>query len=138
MNCKIYQHIKPPSYDQLSSSVNVNFYSAEAPNPCEPSPCGQNSICRIIKGSPTCSCQVGFFGTPPRCRPECAVSSECSFDRACINQKCQDPCPGACKPQTRCQIVNHNPVCIKGNEKIPFVIISIYYCCIILHRSRWR
>lgn len=39
------------------------------------------------------------------------VSSECTQDKACINQKCSDPCPGTCGLQARCQVVNHNPIC---------------------------
>lgn len=80
-------------------------------NPCEPSPCGPNSICRISSGHPVCSCQIGYIGTPPGCRPECVVSSECPHNKACINHKCLDPCKGSCGLNARCQVVNHNPIC---------------------------
>lgn len=53
----------------------------------------------------------GYIGTPPSCRPECVVSSECSQNKACVNQKCIDPCIGTCGLNTRCQVVNHNPIC---------------------------
>lgn len=85
-------------------------FSAEV-RPCEPSPCGPNSVCRVKDGQAICSCQIGYFGTPPTCRPECLVSSECSPDKACISQKCQDPCPGTCGIAARCQVRNHNPIC---------------------------
>uniref|UniRef100_A0A182XBR0 EGF-like domain-containing protein n=1 Tax=Anopheles quadriannulatus TaxID=34691 RepID=A0A182XBR0_ANOQN len=78
---------------------------------CQPSPCGPNSQCREINGHPVCSCLAGYIGTPPMCRPECVVSSECSQDRACVNKKCVDPCPGTCGAEARCQVVNHNPIC---------------------------
>lgn len=58
-----------------------------------------------------CSCLNGYIGTPPSCRPECVVSSECSQNKACVNQKCVDPCIGTCGLNTRCQVVNHNPIC---------------------------
>lgn len=45
------------------------------------------------------------------CRPECVVSSECSLNKACINEKCADPCPGTCGQNARCNVVNHNPIC---------------------------
>lgn len=80
-------------------------------NPCEPSPCGPYSVCRVRNKQAICSCQTGYFGTPPSCRPECLVSSECSLDKACVNQKCQDPCPGVCGLGARCQVNNHNPIC---------------------------
>lgn len=78
---------------------------------CSPSPCGPNSICREVNGHPVCSCEQGYIGTPPSCRPECVVSSECSQDRACVNQKCIDPCAGTCGTNARCQVVNHSPIC---------------------------
>lgn len=39
------------------------------------------------------------------------ISAECPQDRACINTKCQDPCPGTCGLNARCQAINHNPIC---------------------------
>lgn len=58
-----------------------------------------------------CSCTPGYIGSAPNCRPECVVSSECAQDRACVNQKCIDPCPSTCGQNARCQVVNHNPIC---------------------------
>ena len=80
-------------------------------NPCEPSPCGPNSNCRVHNGHAVCLCQLGFVGVPPTCRPECTVSSECSQNKACIENKCADPCPGSCGLNTKCLTVNHNPIC---------------------------
>lgn len=88
------------------------FFVAEPPkNPCEPSPCGPNSQCHMLNGNAACSCLTGYVGSPPNCRPECVVSAECPQNRACINQKCKDPCPGTCGLHARCQVVNHNPIC---------------------------
>lgn len=80
-------------------------------NPCEPSPCGPDSVCRVINTHAVCSCQPFCLGSPPNCRPECVVSSQCSLNRACINQRCQDPCSGTCGLNAFCKIVNHNPIC---------------------------
>lgn len=80
-------------------------------HPCNPSPCGPNSQCREINGQAVCSCVPGFIGSPPACRPECVVSSECPLNNACVNQKCVDPCPGTCGISAVCQVVNHNPIC---------------------------
>ena len=116
---------------------------AEPPqNPCDPSPCGPNSQCRLVNQHAVCSCSLGFIGNPPSCRPECVVSSECPQNRACINQKCLDPCPGTCGLNARCQVVNHNPICscaagftgdplarcLKQESKL-----SISYCHSCLH-----
>jgi hypothetical protein len=79
--------------------------------PCQPSPCGPYSQCREINGHAVCSCQANYIGSPPMCKPECMISADCALDKACINTKCQDPCPGTCGLNARCQVVNHNPIC---------------------------
>lgn len=69
-----------------------------------------------------CTCQTNLIGTPPNCRPECVVSSECRLDMACLRQKCIDPCPGTCGQNAECRVVNHSPVCscINGYIGDPF------------------
>lgn len=84
---------------------------ARPANPCLPSPCGPLSQCRRSGSTAVCSCQPGYVSAPPTCRPECVVSSQCALNRACVNQKCVDPCPGVCGLNARCQVVNHAPVC---------------------------
>lgn len=79
--------------------------------PCTPSPCGPNSQCRENNGQAVCSCVSGFIGSPPTCRPECVVSTDCSLNQACINQKCQNSCEGGCGIGADCVVINHNPVC---------------------------
>ena len=53
-----------------------------------------------------------MIGSPPNCRPECVVNSDCPSDKACINRKCQDPCPGLCGVNAYCNVRNHVPICI--------------------------
>lgn len=85
---------------------------AAAPaDPCNPTPCGPNSQCRETNGQAVCSCLPAYVGSPPGCRPECVVSSECASNRACIGQKCKDPCPGTCGHNARCEVINHSPIC---------------------------
>lgn len=76
-----------------------------------PSPCGPNSQCRESNDSPVCSCLSGMKGFAPNCRPECTGNSECPNYFSCINQRCQDPCPGSCGENAECKILNHNVVC---------------------------
>ena len=77
--------------------------------PCNPSPCGSYADCRPVNGQPICSCLPGYYGTP--CRPECVASSDCPSNKACVNQKCVDPCPGTCGSGANCVIKDHNPIC---------------------------
>lgn len=81
-------------------------------NPCQPSPCGPNSQCHESdNGQAICACLPNYIGSPPGCRPECVVSSECSSDKACANQKCINPCPGTCGTNADCRVHNHSPIC---------------------------
>lgn len=99
--------------------VNNNPFLAPPPvvveepirDPCVPSPCGPNSQCRNINGSPSCSCLPNYMGSPPNCRPECTINSECPSNLACIREKCRDPCPGYCGAGAQCSVINHTPIC---------------------------
>lgn len=92
-------------------------------NPCSPSPCGPNSECRVINNQAVCSCVRGYLGSPPTCRPECVVSTDCPQNEACSNQRCTNPCPGSCGIGALCHVVNHNPICICPSSQTgdPFV-----------------
>ena len=95
----------------------------EEVDPCEPNPCGPNSnFPRVVGDRCECSCQPQMIGSPPNCRPECTVNSDCPSDRACINRKCQDPCPGLCGVNAYCRVRNHIPICVcnKGYTGDPF------------------
>lgn len=84
----------------------------EPQDPCRPSPCGANAECRAIGETPSCTCLAGYVGSPPYCKPECVANSECPSNRACINQKCRDPCPGLCGANAICRVVSHTPMCV--------------------------
>lgn len=84
----------------------------EVINPCSPSPCGVNAVCREQNGAGSCTCQADYVGNPYEgCRPECTLNTDCAPNKACIRSKCQDPCPGTCGSNADCQVVNHLPVC---------------------------
>lgn len=98
-------------------------------NPCNPSPCGINAICKEQNGAGSCSCLPEYFGNPyENCRPECAVNAECQSNKACMNNKCKDPCPGTCGQNAECQVISHSPTCTcyNGYTGDPF-----RYCHII-------
>lgn len=99
----------------LHLRCNAIYYVVEPSvpdNTCQPSPCGPYSNCRVIDNHAVCSCQPNYIGSPPSCRPECVVSTDCGANAACINQRCKDPCPGTCGVNAECRVINHNPVCI--------------------------
>lgn len=119
-NCQVINHAPTCTCIDGYTGDPFRFCSLQPPqhirdeilkNPCQPSPCGPNSQCREINTQAVCSCLVNYIGSPPNCRPECLVSSECSLTKACINQKCGDPCSGTCGLNTNCQVINHSPIC---------------------------
>lgn len=92
------------------------LYEPSVPtNPCVPSPCGPNSLCRDHSGTPACSCLSNYIGRPPNCRPECTINAECPGNLACVNEKCRDPCPGSCGIYATCNTVKHVPQCVCQN-----------------------
>lgn len=108
--------------------MKIIIVSAESPpvpiNPCQPSPCGPNSVCQVSGDNPSCSCLPEFIGLPPNCRPECVSSSECASSLACIGQKCRDPCPGSCGTNAECHVISHTPncLCLPTYSGDPFVM----------------
>lgn len=100
----------------------------EPSTPCIPSPCGSNAVCREQNGAGSCSCLPNYIGNPYEgCRPECTLNSDCATDRACIRNKCEDPCPGTCGPNAICQVINHLPTCVcaEGYTGNPFTVCTI-------------
>ena len=81
------------------------------PNPCIPPPCGPNSVCQVVSNQAQCGCQANMIGVAPNCRPECVLGSDCPSSQTCINNRCVDPCIGACAPNAECRVINHSPVC---------------------------
>lgn len=157
-SCHLPQPSKTSFLSHFYSYVNLVLYRLflisylptvvhDNVNPCKPSPCGPYSVCRVINEHAVCSCQSNYIGSPPACRPECMVSSECPQDKACMKNKCQDPCVATCGLNARCNAINHNPICtcpsgfigdpfvqcIRDISKLPFYTsFYIYISCIIL------
>lgn len=94
---------------------------------CSPNPCGPNSECIDNSGKAVCKCMPSFFGSPPYCRPECTVNSECPPHLACTNTKCSDPCTGTCGSNALCSVNNHIPICMceDGYEGDPFTFCHL-------------
>lgn len=77
-------------------------------DPCNPSPCGPNAQCK----SGQCTCLPEYQGDPYRgCRPECVLNNDCPRNRACVRNKCIDPCPGTCGQNAECTVINHVATC---------------------------
>lgn len=93
-------------------SAQNDFVPENTPqNPCVPSLCGPNARCEVINGHASCACLSNYFGSPPNCRPECTINSDCISSKACIRNRCEDPCPGSCGFNAQCHVYNHVPIC---------------------------
>lgn len=113
----------------------------EPAHPCNPSPCGANAVCKELNGTGSCTCLPEYFGDPYLgCRPECIVNTDCPRNKACINNKCVNPCPGTCGLNAECLVNKHTPTCsclprFTGNPLQachPIPESKILYCIFIL------
>lgn len=110
MICKTYDtrfHWHLPIFFFIFFFTDIELHTT----PCTPSPCGPNSICKTHNEQAICTCMQEYRGTPPNCRPECVISAECPSDKACVSQKCINPCVGQCGQNSKCLVINHSPIC---------------------------
>lgn len=115
--CRVVSHsavcVCPQGYSGDPFTQCSIRQSEEILTPCSPSPCGPNAYCREQNTLGSCTCNDAYFGNPYEgCRPECTLDSDCPGNRACIGNKCQDPCPGRCGENAECSTVGHLPICI--------------------------
>lgn len=92
-------------------------------DPCYPSPCGPNAICN----NGQCSCINEYYGDPySGCRPECVINNDCPRDKACVRNKCMNPCKDTCGENAICDVYNHIPMCRcpEGTEGNAFIRCS--------------
>lgn len=96
----------------------------EKSDPCVPNPCGPNASPSSSGSRCICTCNPEYFGDPfTGCKPECVYNDDCPSNRACVRNKCVDPCIGVCGQNAECRVTNHNPICscIQNYIGDPFV-----------------
>lgn len=113
------------------------FAEADIPSdPCNPSPCGTNAEC----SNGVCNCRLDYVGNPYElCQPECVINDHCPSNRACIRNKCADPCAGTCGQNAVCDVFNHVPMCscppgMSGNAFVFCSILRGRYLAILWSR----
>lgn len=137
--CRVFSHT--PMCVCLPGYSGDPFVQCETPrqpqieyvDPCNPSPCGTNAECKTRNKAATCLCLRDYFGDPYQgCRPECVVNSDCPSNKACVQNKCKDPCPGTCGQNAECYVRNHLATCncLTGYSGDPY-----RYCNIISPRE---
>lgn len=119
---RIYDVVKVAFFSKRNFGVYhewlfISVIPTPLPEPCTPSPCGANAICKESHNAASCTCYPGYFGDPyVGCRPECVQNSDCAWDLACVNNKCVNPCSGACGINAECKVVHHTPSCFCLSE----------------------
>lgn len=114
----------PECVQNEDCSLSKACFNQKCGDPCLEA-CGIDAICNVVNHKAVCSCPRGFVGSPfqqcsklaePLPRPECTSDDECSIDKACINQKCINPCTnGICGQNAECRVQTHRPVCVCRN-----------------------
>lgn len=61
---------RPECVTSMECPLEMACVQQKCINPCEKSPCGQNTVCRVRNHSPICTCSPGTSGDPfTRCNP---------------------------------------------------------------------
>lgn len=98
---------------------DLQCYNGQCINPCIlGNPCPRNAECYGHNHRSTCRCLTGFEGNAlSRCeRVECHVDNDCPNNRACLQQRCVDPCSSIANPPCAqnavCYVQNHVAGCL--------------------------
>lgn len=103
-----------PSGYRADPVPEVNCKKIES---CNPNPCHSSAICEPRSSSYVCKCPIGYFGDPTSegCKKqgECLKGDDdCPADANCVNNRCVNPCDGACGINSLCKIVGRKAICI--------------------------
>lgn len=86
---------------------------------CQFGLCGRNAICtpgfdRMQRDRAVCTCPPGYTGNAfEECiRGECLADKECSDDKICLNNKCENVCSEKCGNGALCKGKDHKAMCI--------------------------
>ncbi|KAG8306562.1 hypothetical protein J6590_044542 [Homalodisca vitripennis] len=82
-------------------------------DPCKDA-CGLNTICKVTKHRPICSCSPEHVWDPLiGCQEikECAIDEDCPSNHTCNNGECAETCNAVCGLNTICIIKNNHAAC---------------------------
>lgn len=104
---------------------------------CQVNHCGVNALCKSFDHGAICYCAPGYTGNAHvECSnipknpievlpPECYNDNDCTYDKACRNEMCVNPCrvSNTCASNAFCSVTNHQPICrcplgYEGNPRV--------------------
>lgn len=98
---------------------NLQCYNQQCINPCILSdPCAREAECFGSNHKANCKCPSGYSGDPfVRCeRLECYSHQDCPNDKACLENRCVNPCSPIANPpcahNAECYPQNHAASCV--------------------------
>ncbi|CAB4059878.1 unnamed protein product [Lepeophtheirus salmonis] len=106
---------------------NKACISNQCTDPCSNGQlCGNNAICTAQNHRALCKCPPGFAtDSQSNCYEyECLRNSDCPFDKACVSEKCINPCKNTlCGTRAECSVEYHKPICKcpKGLQGSPYI-----------------
>ena len=103
-------------------------------NPCHSNlnePCPADEECVVQNHVATCRCKhklaINSLGEL-KCGldRQCISNEECPLKMACVSGSCRNPCTeGSCPKGKRCQVLNHQPLCMCEKDCQPSVSICL-------------
>jgi len=111
-SCEVRRHV-PVCSCPPGTVGDPSFRCAEEQrDPCDPNPCGLNTVCTSDGERAQCRCADNYIGSPlTQCRRECEIDNECAHDQVCSNYKCENPCENLCGDNAKCTVRNHRATC---------------------------
>lgn len=108
--CRCIENTIGNPYDRC---VYPTHEESEPKLSCGEKICGENTDCSQRGKVFKCVCKKDFYGDALiGCHPECRINSDCPFDKACMRNKCVNPCnENICGLRATCEVRNHRGVC---------------------------
>ena len=138
VQCKNPVTPQPPTGRECNTNLDCPSALYCEQGKCQ-SPCGHTSVCapseRCVAANHQASCQcksklvinaLGELTCPDKSVGGCSSDVECPINMACISSVCQNPCThSSCPPGKRCQVLNHQPMCVCDKNCEPSVSICL-------------
>lgn len=123
--CKPIESIQTQCKTDNECSMEEKCIKGNCIEVCHVHHCGVNALCKSFNHGGICYCAPGYTGnahyectnmprTPTEITPpECYNDNDCTYDLACRNERCVNPCriDKICAVNAFCSVKNHESIC---------------------------